>query len=97
MQAPGTGILRLTEVPTENRRRALILLSLLPQKGSTLKLWSLLVLKCMLTRRAEESMGLLLGTVPVQGSCQSNFIQGQYAGEKKAILRLDGLLPSSNN
>ena len=42
VQAPGTGILRLTEVPTENRRRALILLSLLPQKGSTLKLWSLL-------------------------------------------------------
>lgn len=55
-----------------------------------------MVLECTLTKRAEEFMGLLVGFVPLGRSWQGDLIQREFAGEKKNILRLEGLLPSSS-
>lgn len=55
-----------------------------------------MVLECTLTNRAEEVKGLLVGSVPLRRSWQGDLIQREFAGKKKTILRLEGLLPSSS-
>lgn len=55
-----------------------------------------MVLECTLTKRPEEFMGLLVGSVPLGRSWQGDLIQREFAGEKKTILRLEALLPSSS-
>lgn len=55
-----------------------------------------MVLECTLTKRHEEFMGSLVESVPLGRSWQGDLIQREFAGEKKAILRPEGLLPSSS-
>lgn len=55
-----------------------------------------MVMEHTLTTIADEFTGLLVGSVPLGRSWQGVLIQREFAGEKKTILRLKGLLSSSS-